>query len=73
MPFGLSPIHIIAALAIGLVILGPRRLPKLGAGAGRWIREFREGAVDAKESFVSEVAPANATRSEAPTDGSTSS
>jgi sec-independent protein translocase protein TatA len=58
-PFGLSPIHLIAAHVIGVIILGPRRLPQLGAGAGRWIREFREGAGEAKDSFVAEVSPAN--------------
>ena len=56
MPFGLSPVHLLAALAVALVILGPRRLPKLGSSAGRWLRDMREGVVETKDSFISEVA-----------------
>ena len=55
MPFGLNPVHLVAALVIALVVIGPRKLPGLGASAGRWIRDLREGVVDTKESFVAEV------------------
>lgn len=59
-PFGLSPVHLIAALVIALVVIGPRKLPGLGSSAGRWIRDLRQGVVDTKDSFVAEVsAPAS--------------
>ena len=45
---------IIAALA--LIIFGPQRLPELGAGLGRAIREFRKGATEMTESLKEEVA-----------------
>ena len=39
--FDLSPIHIILALGICLVVAGPKRLPELGKSLGRSMREFR--------------------------------
>jgi len=38
----LSPIHLIIVLGIALLVFGPKRLPELGAGLGRSLREFRE-------------------------------
>jgi TatA/E family protein of Tat protein translocase len=55
MPFGLSPVHVLAALVIALIVIGPRRLPNLGQSAGRFLREFREGADQAKDLFVAEI------------------
>jgi sec-independent protein translocase protein TatA len=39
--FDLSPIHLLLALAICLVVAGPKRLPDLGRSLGRGLREFR--------------------------------
>ena len=39
--FDLSPIHLILALGICLVIAGPKRLPELGRSLGHSMREFR--------------------------------
>jgi sec-independent protein translocase protein TatA len=49
--FDLSPIHLILALGICLVIAGPKRLPELGKSLGRSMREFRSslGGVDTTE------------------------
>ena len=44
---------IIAALA--LIIFGPQRLPELGAGLGKAIREFRKGASEMTESLKEEA------------------
>ena len=37
----LSPIHVILLLIVALLVFGPRRLPEIGAGLGKGIREFR--------------------------------
>jgi sec-independent protein translocase protein TatA len=45
-PFGLSPVELVLILLIVLVIFGARRLPEIGRGLGRGIREFKKGAKD---------------------------
>ena len=49
--FDLSPIHLILALGICLVVAGPKRLPELGRSLGRSLREFRSsvGGLEAPE------------------------
>jgi sec-independent protein translocase protein TatA len=39
---GLSPLHLILVLAIALIIVGPGKLPEVGASLGKAIRGFRE-------------------------------
>ncbi|MCL4310779.1 MAG: Sec-independent protein translocase subunit TatA/TatB [Thermoleophilia bacterium] len=53
----LAPQHLIIILVIVLVIFGPKRLPEIGRGLGKGIREFKgsmneviEGGDDAKEN-----------------------
>ncbi len=41
---GLSPAHLILVLAIALIILGPGKLPEVGAALGRAIRSFQDAA-----------------------------
>lgn len=41
MPDLLSPIHILLILIVALLVFGPRRLPEIGQGIGKGIREFR--------------------------------
>lgn len=36
-----SPIHLLIVLVIALLVFGPKRLPELGQGLGKSIREFR--------------------------------
>lgn len=36
-----SPLHLVIVLVIALLIFGPKRLPELGQGLGKSIREFR--------------------------------
>jgi TatA/E family protein of Tat protein translocase len=62
MPFiGTGHIWIIAILlVIVLIIWGPGKLPDVGSGLGRAIREFRKASNDTREEF------AKATRSEDP-------
>lgn len=37
-----SPLHIIVLLVIALLIFGPKRLPEIGSGLGKSIREFKQ-------------------------------
>ncbi|PSR20771.1 MAG: twin-arginine translocase TatA/TatE family subunit [Sulfobacillus acidophilus] len=49
----LSPIHIIILLIIALLVFGPKRLPEIGAGLGKSIREFKQsmnGIMDEPET-----------------------
>jgi sec-independent protein translocase protein TatA len=37
-----QPMHLIVILAIALLVVGPKKLPELGAGIGKSIREFKK-------------------------------
>ncbi len=37
----LTPVHLVIILAIALLLFGPKRLPEIGQGLGKTIREFR--------------------------------
>jgi sec-independent protein translocase protein TatA len=37
-----QPMHLIIILVIALVVFGPGRLPELGKGIGKGIREFKK-------------------------------
>ncbi len=37
-----SPVHLIIILVIALIIFGPGKLPELGKGLGKSIREFKK-------------------------------
>ncbi len=41
-----QPMHVLFILVIALVIFGPGKLPELGAGLGKGIREFRKAMAD---------------------------
>ena len=42
----LSPVHLIIILIIALLVIGPGKLPEVGAALGKSIREFRKAATD---------------------------
>jgi sec-independent protein translocase protein TatA len=74
----IGPLEIGIVLVIALVVFGPRRLPELGNGLGRGMREFKETVTgerkgdddDAKALPASEVTTA---RTPAPTPVATAS
>ncbi|MGD0625491.1 MAG: twin-arginine translocase TatA/TatE family subunit [Thermodesulfobacteriota bacterium] len=45
----LRPQHLIIILGIVLLIFGPGRLPEMGAGIGKSIREFRKAMSGEKD------------------------
>ena len=52
-----QPMHLIIILGIALIIFGPGKLPELGAGLGKSIREFKKAMSDTtKDIDVTEVA-----------------
>ena len=42
----LSPVHLIIILIIALLVIGPGKLPEVGAALGKSMREFRKAATD---------------------------
>jgi TatA/E family protein of Tat protein translocase len=65
MPFNIGPGELIIVLIIALIVVGPGKLPDVGASLGKSIREFRKAASDVKES-TSLDAPAPAPAAIAP-------
>jgi sec-independent protein translocase protein TatA len=46
-----QPLHLIVILAIALIFFGPGKLPELGAGLGKGIREFKKAMADASKEL----------------------
>ena len=44
----LQPMHLLIILAIALIVFGPSKLPQLGAGLGKGIREFKKAMTEAQ-------------------------
>ncbi len=42
-----QPMHLLIILAIALIVMGPKKLPELGAGLGKGIREFKKAMAEA--------------------------
>lgn len=51
MPFSLSPLEMVFVLAVLLLLFGAKRLPDLGSGLGRGIREFKRSIKDVNEEI----------------------
>lgn len=50
--FGLGPMELVVILVIVMVLFGGRRLPELGAGVGKAIRNFKSGLSGSDEIDV---------------------
>ena len=53
----LSPLHLILILIIALLILGPGKLPDVGAALGKSIREFRKATSDIQDVVRVDTSP----------------
>ena len=50
-----QPMHLIIILGIALIVFGPGKLPELGKGLGKGIREFKKAMSDTEEDNVKEM------------------
>ena len=48
--FGLGMQELLIILAIALVVFGPSKLPQIGAGLGKAIRDFKKGVSSNEEN-----------------------
>ncbi len=46
----IGPVELVIILVIALLVIGPGKLPDVGAALGRSIREFRKAASDVQEA-----------------------
>ena len=60
---------ILALLVIVLIIWGPGKLPDVGAGMGRAIREFRKASSETRETIVNATAAPASNASSAASEG----
>jgi len=49
----IGPVELIIILVIALLILGPGKLPDVGAAVGKSIREFRKATQDVQDTMTS--------------------
>lgn len=60
----IGPMEIVIVLVIALLVFGPKKLPELGKGLGRGMRDFKRGLSGEDDGDRDEVA---ATRVDTPT------
>jgi sec-independent protein translocase protein TatA len=49
---GLTPAHILLILFIALIVIGPGKLPQVGAAVGKSVREFKRATGDLQETLT---------------------
>lgn len=49
--FGLGPLEVLVILIVALLVVGPEKLPELGAHVGRFILDFRRVSDEVKGAF----------------------
>ena len=50
--FGIGMTELMVILVIGLLVLGPKRLPELARSLGRGLAEFRRASTDMRREFL---------------------
>ena len=53
----IGPMELIVVLVIALIVLGPGKLPDVGAALGKGIREFRKASSDLTDAARVDPAP----------------
>jgi len=56
MPFNIGPGELLLILAIALLVIGPGRLPDVGAALGKSLREFRKASTEMQDAVTSATA-----------------
>ena len=51
----LSPGHLILLGIVALLVIGPKRLPEVGKGIGKALREFKHATSDMTDELKSEI------------------
>jgi sec-independent protein translocase protein TatA len=54
----LSPTHLILILLIALIVIGPGKLPEVGAAMGKSIKEFKKASGDIMDNITGTAPPA---------------
>jgi sec-independent protein translocase protein TatA len=49
-----NPLHIAILLVVVLMVFGAKRLPEMGRGLGRGVREFRDGVTGCDDAPLGE-------------------
>ena len=49
---GLTPAHLLIILFIALIVIGPGKLPEVGAAIGKSVREFKRATGDLQETLT---------------------
>ena len=55
--FGIGPQELLVILVVGLLVLGPKRLPEIARSLGRGLAEFRRASSDLRQSLSLEDEP----------------
>ncbi len=63
----IGPIELIIILVIALIVIGPGRLPDVGAALGKSIREFRKASSDISDATRVDASPVPPSAAPAPT------
>ena len=66
MPFNIGAPELIIILVIALLVLGPGKLPDVGAALGKSIREFRKATTDIQEGLNPNAIPPQAASAQQP-------
>ena len=62
----LTPTHLIFILILALLIFGPRRLPEIGSGMGKALRDFRMALTRIDQPNREQAPAAEPTREDEP-------
>jgi sec-independent protein translocase protein TatA len=57
MPFNLGPMEMVFVMVVLLLLFGAKRLPELGSGLGKGIREFKRTMSDVNAEISAPAAP----------------
>jgi sec-independent protein translocase protein TatA len=55
-----QPMHLFLILIIAIIFFGPKKLPEIGSGIGRGIREFKKAMSDAEKPAIEDPAKSEA-------------